>query len=255
MDRLNLGASGFTSTGDIAAVVAWWREAGVDCAFVDEPVTWLAAPEPDVAATADRPAPATKAIAPPPRVRIGGPAEAWPQEQADFAGWWLSEPSLDSGRVAGRVPPRGMHGAALMVLVEQPEAGDSDVLLSGPQGHLIDAMLSAMGVAPDQVYRASVLTRHTPMPDWAGLAADGIGEILAHHLKLAAPARVISFGNNILSLLGHDPAQMTANLHSFNQEGGSIPVLGAPGLDAMTRARAKAGFWQRWLEWTGTPVS
>ncbi|MEP6868098.1 MAG: hypothetical protein ABJA20_06240 [Novosphingobium sp.] len=254
MDRLNH----CTSVTDFAAALAWWREAGVDSAFLDEPVTWLTAPVPaDAAATEGRPAPVAKPIeAPaPPRARIGGPAKAWPQDLAGFAEWWLTEPSLDSGRVAERIAPRGTHGAALMVLVEQPEAGDGELLLSGPQGHLVDAMLSAMGIAPDQVYRASVLTRHTPMPDWAGLTADGLGEILAHHVKLAAPKRLIAFGINILPLLGHDPAQKTAILHNFNQDEGTIPVLGAPGLEAMTRPRAKAGFWQRWLEWTGTVPS
>ncbi|MEP7222807.1 MAG: hypothetical protein ABI673_09100 [Novosphingobium sp.] len=258
MDRLNLGMAGGAAAGDFAAVLAWWREAGVDAAFSDETVGWLRPPEAEIdAPTAQSAALPRSAPAPaaPPRPRIGGDSASWPQDLASFNLWWLAEPSLDAGRTAGRVPPRGSKGAALMVLVEQPEAADTDILLSGTQGHFINAVMAAMGVDASEVYLASVLTRHTPMPDWAGLAADGLGAVTAHHLKLAAPARVIAFGSSILPLLGHDPAQNAANLHNFDQDGRTIPVLGAPGLDAMTRARAKSGLWQRWLDWTGNVPS
>ena len=34
---------------DYAAALDWWREAGVDCEFTDEPTVWLREPEAEAA--------------------------------------------------------------------------------------------------------------------------------------------------------------------------------------------------------------
>jgi uracil-DNA glycosylase len=236
--------------GDIAAALDWWREAGVDQDFSDAARDWLESRAPAVTEAAvaapeqfiKPPAPA----APP----LGGSREHWPQELAAFTAWWLSEPSLDAGQVFGRVAPRGPQNALLMVLVDHPEAGDSQVLLSGEQGRLVHAILAAIGIAPDQAYVASVLPRHMPMPDWSALTAAGLGQIALHHIALAAPQRVISFGANVSSLLGHDPAKSADPLQQFYHVGPSIPALAAPGLTTlMARPRGKAALWQALLDW------
>lgn len=240
-----------TLAGNIAAAMAWWRDAGVDCAFADEATAWIVPPEPEPAPGEDRPAPVAKFAAPPPppRPRIGGNPASWPQDLDAFRNWWLEEPSLDGGQVSRRIAPRGAVGAPLMVLVEQPEEEDTEQLLSGRQGKLLAAMLAAMGIERDSVYHASVLVRRTPLPDIPALAEAGLGELTRHHLHLAAPQRLIVFGANILPLLGNDPAQSAQSLHSFNHEGRTIPLLAAHGLDAMVRPTAKAAFWRKWLEW------
>jgi len=236
----------------IAGALDWWREAGVDCAFSDEPEPWLAEEEPEQAKQTSAAPLARQPVALPPPVELpkfGGDKAAWPQDLAAFDAWWMSEPSLDTGL---RIPPRGPPGAKLMVLVEQPEAQDSESLLSGPQGKLLSAMLQAMGIAQDEVRLASVLPCFTPSPDWQPLGASGIADLLLHHLQISAPQRLIVFGSNIPPLLGHDPAQSPANLPNFNHEGRIIPLLADRSLDALTRAKAKSAFWQRWLDWSGT---
>lgn len=242
---------------DIAAALSWWREAGVDCDFGDAATEWLADP--------DRPAPVMEGPRTPfspavpaatvteqAPVDLGGDSSDWPQDLAAFQSWWMSEPSLDKGNTAGRIAPRGKAGARLLVLVEQPEAEDREVLLSGPHGKLVSAMLGAMGIGEDEAYFAAVLPRYTPLPDWQGLAGMGLGKLLLHHIRLAAPQRVIAMGSNIPSLLGHDPAQNPQSLLNLNHGGSTVPVLLGRGPDALMRARAKAAFWQRWLDWTGT---
>jgi DNA polymerase len=87
----------------VAAALDWWREAGVTQAFLDEPQTWLApregeSPRPPCPLSPRRPNPK------PPPERFGGDAQGWPQTLADFAPWWLAEPTLDGGIVQGRVP-------------------------------------------------------------------------------------------------------------------------------------------------------
>ncbi len=257
---------------DIGAVLDWWREAGVDCVFDDDPRQWIVAQaEIDpIAAPADPdsfPAvkPITTATAPaPPRAMIGGARAHWPGDLAAFGEWWLNEPSLDDGQLRARVPPRGPQAAPLMVLVSQPEAEDRDTLLSGPQGRLLTAMLSAMGLSAAQVYIASALPRHTPMADWSNLAAQGLGEVLRHHVALVQPQRLIVFGRDVSLLLGpfglesplpaNAPAQIGASSSFFSHEGASVPLLVARDLGSLLeRPIAKGNFWQHWLEFSARP--
>ena len=75
-------------------------------------------------------------------------AEGKPQTLQEFEQFWLSAPGLDVIGPKRRVSPRGMHKAELMVLVVDPEEGDTQKLLSGPQGALLDRIFAAMGVDP-----------------------------------------------------------------------------------------------------------
>ena len=238
---------------EIAAALEWWRAAGVDLDFVDDPVLWLAPPQDD------RPAlPAAFMAAPEVAARtetdtgfpgIGGPKEAWPAVFSEFAPWWLNEPLLDHGTVRGRVAPRGPKEAELMVIVAQPEPDDGDALLSGPHGNLAAAILLAIGIAPENVYFASALPRHMPAANWEALAAQGLGEVLRHHIALAAPRRILAFGSVIPSLLGHDPAQISGFSLTFKHEDRSIGVLAARDLAFLAaKPAAKARLWQRLLD-------
>lgn len=236
----------------IAAAFGWWREAGVDCDLQDAPQGWLAAPAPQQA-NDEAPPPALQvAAAPPPPPELPKPDRStWPQSLDAFAPWWKESDWLDHAPPEARVAPRGISSAELFVLVGEPEREDGEVLLSGPQGRLLDAMLAAMGLVDAQVYRASVLPRATPHADWAALAARGLGELACHHIALAAPKRVLALGSHILPLLGHDPANNLPLLTEINHGSGNIPMLAARDLAVLLeRPRWKAGLWQSWLDWT-----
>jgi DNA polymerase len=196
--------------------------------------------------------PVIKAPAVPEKPRFGGDHATWPQDLAGFQTWWMTETSLDHGSSAQRIAPRGRYGADLLILVEQPEVMDNESLLSGPQGKMLSAMLAAMGVSEENTYFASLLTRHTPMPDWQGLQQTGLGDVLRHHLALAAPKRIIAFGGAIPSLLGHAPSQSLLTSVKIGDNDHAIPLFSALSLDALQRAKAKEGLWRRWLEWSGT---
>lgn len=240
----------------IHAAFDWWRDAGVDCDFLDEPRDWVA-PVVEVKPVAViMPAATLAAAEPDAPPAMGGDKAGWPQDLASFAAWWLAEPSLDNGQVMDRVAPRGVAGAELMILIDEPEAEDRETLLSGPQGRLVDGMLAAMGIAPEQTYIASALPRHTPLADWQGLAAQDLAAITRHHIALAAPKRLIVFSSNIPSLLGNDPTNSADVLRHFNHEGVSLPYMAAMDLAQMlARPRIKGRLWQLWLEWTGTATA
>ncbi len=243
----------------LAAAIEWWREAGVEHDFADEPCGWIAtleeaAPQGAVAAP--------KFLAPPlpPEPQIGAERAEWPATLAEFSTWWLTEPALDHGQITSRLAPRGPAGAELMLLVEHPEAQDRDQLLSGPQGKLLSAMLTAMGIDEEAVYFASALPRHTQMPDWAALQRGGLGGVLVHHIDLVVPKRLITFGRNVAALISspicHDPPNSAETSPQLNHEGTSMPLLAAMGLDMLlSKPQGKARFWGRWLEWTGTKAT
>ncbi|MBS0254471.1 MAG: hypothetical protein JSS36_04480 [Proteobacteria bacterium] len=242
----------------VAAALDWWRLAGVEHDYADAPRGWLKDPAPAAAPPETRSAPAPQpAAAPPPAaapvVMLGGPPAEWPADLAAFRAWWLAEPSLDGGRVAGRVPSRGEAGAELLVLVPQPEEEDEAAgqLLAGVQGRLVAAFARAAGLGESRLAVAALLPRHTPFADWDGLASAGLGALARHHIGLIAPQRVLALGGNVLSLLGHDPAQSPAHLALSGPEGRQLALLAGPDPAALlARPAARARLWRDWLDWT-----
>ena len=253
--------------GSVAGALAWWRAAGVDYAFEDAPRGWLKPPAANRAAPAS-PEPATAQTAPQktssqtstpatPAPQLGGARENWPTSLPAFQAWWLAEPGLDDPELTGfgagtpRIPPRGPARPQLMVIVPEPEACDSDHLLSGAHGRLLSAILPMLGLAEAEVYIASALPRPVPLADWPALARRGLGELLLHHVALVAPQAIIAFGANVLPLLGHAQPQNTTALPRVNHEGFSSPLLPVGDLAMLLeRPAAKARFWQRWLEFS-----
>lgn len=237
---------------DITGALDWWREAGVDSDFLDEPTSWLAPPEGEGEGFAQRRpprAPAADVDAPPPPPRLD-PASL-PTDLAAFHAWWMSEPLLGEGDPAARVAPQGPAGAEIMIVVEEPEAQDSDALLSGTQGRLLDAILASIGKRREDAYLASALPRHMPGADWTQAHERGLGQVLAHHVGLVAPQRLFVLGSNALSLIGHESPQRPAVLRSFTHEGGSIPLLASWALASLlNQARAKPVLWRAMLEWS-----
>lgn len=258
---------------EFEAALAWWQMAGVDCDFVDDATTWLgdraeagpaaatgagvraraatpaATPEGAESATR-RKAPLAAPVAPSATARRDYLGDSPPADLAAFRQWWMETPALDTARGFPRVPPRGAAGAALMVLVPQPEAEDREALLSGPQGRLLANILAAMGLDESAVYIAAALPSHTPLADLPALAASGMDAVTMHHISLAAPQRLLAFGTGLAPMLGAGPEQ---GLREINHNGRKVPASLSETLDAlMDMPRLKARFWRRWMEWSAT---
>lgn len=236
-----------------AAALDWWREAGVDADFRDDPaslldVTTETQPGP-AAPVVTKPSPET-AVAPPPPPAIGGDRSGWPTTLAEWANWWLNEPTLGEGLLASRVAPRLVAQTDLLVLVPMPEAEDGDALLSGRQGVLITNMLRAMGIAPQAASIAAALPSHMPSAHWEALGEQGLGEVLRHLVTLVAPRRVLVLGQDVLPLLGLEKRQGVRELPLADAK---LPLLAGLAPDILLgNARSRADLWRRWLDWTGT---
>lgn len=230
---------------DYAAALDWWRAAGVDCDYLDEPQTWLREPEVE-AEPEPAPPPRTaprqsatpaldRALTREPGAPIGGDRARWPDTLESFREYWLSERSLDDGALRDRVAPLGEPGAELMVLVGMPEEGDREALLSGTQGELLRRIFKAMGIAESASYIASALPRNTPLPEWDDLAARGLADLTCHHIGLAKPRRLIAFGRESVMLARNC----------------DVPILAPPRLETLARSPAhKRRFWHNWLEFS-----
>ena len=238
------------------AVIGWWREAGGDYAYSDDASGFLAEPAPDAAEEGEpAPVPVPPKRKPEPEKpaapTLGAP-EDWPTTLHAFREWWIRAPELDAGATGGRIAPIGAARPELMVLVGQPEREDRDTLLSGPDGKLLSAFLRAAGLDEEKVYRAAILPRHDPAPDWQARHAAGFAALAWRHIALVRPERLLVLGQNVRSILQHDPAQRDVGLRGLNQDGLEVPILAGMGLAAMRKApRTKAKLWRDWLEWTG----
>jgi DNA polymerase len=231
------------------ATLDWWREAGIDNAFADEPRSWLpAAVEPaDPAAPSGKSAALTQLVGEP---APASPAFVLPETLDDFHGWWMSTPDLDGGRVSGRVGPRGVPSPAVMIIAPMPESSDREHLLAGPEGKMVDMFLALAGLDEQRIYRASALPCHSPGADWSPDTNGGPIAALAHHIALVKPERLLVLGFNVLPLLRHSSAQGPAVSSHFNHEGATIPMLAVRRIPAVaSQPRWKSVLWRAWLDW------
>ena len=249
---------------EMASAMHWWSLAGVDQDYVDDATDWLAdagsvesvAAGKSEADKAQQSAPqASRAqseeISKEPVKRLNLLGETPPATLEEFRQWWLEAPGLDAIGPRGRVAARGSAGAKLMILVVDPEQGDTDQLLSGPQGRLLARMLSAMGISDSESYIASTLPRHTPMADTENLAAGGMDAVTLHHVGLVSPQRLLCLGKGVLPMIGQNVSNPETSLREINQDPSEIKFLTSEGLESlMTMPRLKARFWRRWIEWS-----
>lgn len=232
----------------LAATLDWWREAGVDCVFTDQPQPLLAAPDAAPAQKAVRRAavPVVEATLGPPL--FPAPSDC-PQELAAFAAFWADPRTALPGIPERRIGPRISAGASLLVLVATPEAEDETRLLQGREGQLIDGLLRALGIAPDTAAIISALPAYQPLPDWAALAEQGLAPLVLHHITLARPERVLLLGSPLLTLFGLDPREAQGPF-VLSTPSGDIPALATYSPDRLLgHSRERARLWQRLLDW------
>jgi len=244
-------------TSELSAYREWWRLAGVDLDFADDATAWLSEPEPtlpepDIALSAgDSHAALPEEPLAEKSIRPDLLGDAPPETLDAFREWWLAAPGLDPIGPRGRVPPRGPAEAALMVLVVHPEEEDRDRLLAGAQGRLLEAILGAMGMTSRETYVASALPRFMPVADCAAETRRGMGEVLAHHIALAAPRRIVAFGAGLAALLGNDAEKDFGSLPIIHHKPSNVPALVSEDLESlMAMPKLKARFWRRWIEWS-----
>lgn len=204
--------------GDVAALLDWWKLAGVDVAVGSEAMPWLGgetAPEPAVSAPLSAP--------------------AAPIARPD-AGDWAGFRTLDAlrERLLAQYPNApfadGDPASGLMILGEAPSAEDlrSGRPFSGPAGVFLDRMLASIGLDRTRCYIGLLCPRRRvpgpPPPD--AIAADL--ELTRAHIRLAAPRLLLLLGANPVQALTGDGSPISRVRGSWlpvETGAGAIPAL------------------------------
>lgn len=185
--------------GLAASTLEWWRDAGVDMLVDDDARDWLARTPPPVA-----PAAAEAAVA-------EAPVEALPDTLEAFVEWRKSEAAPETGWHAPFLAPTGPADAKWVLVTDVPEAEDSEMLLSGPAGRLLDRMLAAIGQSRESVYLlplawARPVTGRVPPDEEARLI-----ELAQHHLALLRPKTLLLLGQSASRVLAETNGESLTN--------------------------------------------
>ena len=181
------------------SALAWWLEAGVGAAIQDEARNWLM---PAPAVVRDQP----PAPAPVPETPSHGTL-------AEFRDWIATSEHLPmASRAARRVLPQGGEHPAIMMLAGAPD--DSSGPLGDDARELAERMLEAIRIPADAAYSATLSFFHTPGARMGAAEREPSAEIARTHIRLAAPQRLLLFGDEpCQALLGKPLAQARGHIH------------------------------------------
>ena len=225
----------------LASALEWWRDVGVETLADDEPRDWLARPvvvAEAVGGGAGEPIAATAASAAP-----------LPDTLDGFIAWRMSQDAPEGDWLTSHIAPSGPANAELMILTDTPEADDSDSLMSGAAGRLLDRMLAAIGQKRESVYLASLawarpLTGQIPADSEARLI-----ELALHHVGLVGPRKLLLLGQSANRVQGTTNGSGLGNgIQDINHSGGKTEVVATyhPRF-LMERSAAKAEAWKHLL--------
>lgn len=194
-----------------ASALDWWIEAGVDTLVEDSPRDWLARlPLPAAAPVEEL------------------PAEVLPDTLEQFLQWRMGADAPETGWHSPLIAPMGQAGAPLMVLLDMPEAVDSDSgeLLSGPEGRLLDRMLAAIGRNRATVYLATVALARPLSGAVTREAEARLFELVRHHVALVRPGQLLLMGNLAQrALAGSESGAGLGSLQHVNQDDRTMAIL------------------------------
>lgn len=192
------------SRGELASLLEWWVEAGVNVAVQEQARDWLAPASP-----------AQSQPLPPSNV-----AEPSHETLAELRDWLASSVRLPlAGTSARRILPHGPEHAEVMLLSDAPALEDlaGGQPIGGEAWKLAEKMLVAIGIASDQAYSASLSCIPAPgslRPEDRAACA----EIARKHIALAKPKRLILFGDGPCRALLDKPLA-SARGHAHKVEG------------------------------------
>lgn len=199
---------------DVASLMNWWREAGVDTVVDEVPTPWLAR---------------NSAPVPVPHADVKPVAEALPGTREAFARWWMESADIPGGGPANRrVAPMGGADSGIMVLIDLPEPGDVEAgkLIAGEVGALFDNMLSAIKFDRSQILMSALAPSRIPSGRIAREDEKRLGEIALHHIGLVAPKRLWIVGEAASrAILGMELQSARGRKHILNHSGGTVEAV------------------------------
>lgn len=236
----------------------WWMLAGVDATVGETPANWLEAPPVNDNAPRRRMVSERVEELPPlPEILLKKNHDAqaknrgplvFPEEWHAFQNWLAAGDDVPgTGWDARRVLPMGEQNSETMIITAWPELDDQRAgrHFTGAMGVLVENMLQAVGLKLDQCYVASMASTR---PAGGRCHADDLPELqrlLAHHIKLAQPQRIILMGHDISRIItGQDMPRLRGHMLKINQNGQDFAVIALPHPAMMLlRPAHKAAAW------------
>lgn len=220
-----------------ASALEWWRDAGVDMFVEDEARDWLARvppPTPVIAAEAAVAAPV---------------AEVLPDTLEAFVEWRMGDAAPEAGWMTSRLAPTGPADAEWVIVTDVPEIEDSERLMSGPAGRLLDRMLAAVGQSRESVY---LMPLATARPVTGRIAPDDeprLLELARHHLTLLKPAKLLLLGQSARRVLAETMGNSLTNpIRLVNHFGANtVTVASYHPRFLLERPAAKSEAWKHLL--------
>lgn len=189
------------SRAELAGLLEWWAESGVDVAIAEQPRDWLS--------------PAITTLA----TSAANVAEPSHETLNQLRNWLASSVQLPlASGSAQRILPHGPEDAAVMLLSDSPALEDlaSGQPIGGEAWALAVKMLSAIAIPPDQAYSASLNCIHAPGARMTEADRAACAEIARKHIALARPKRLILFGEGpCRALLGQQLPAARGHVHKI----------------------------------------
>lgn len=221
----------------IANTLEWWRDAGVDMLVENDVRDWLARTPPPAAPVTAQPAVAAPVV------------ETLPDTLEGFVEWRMSDAAPEAGWHMPRFAPTGPVDAEWVLVTDVPEAEDSEMLMSGPAGRLLDKMLAAIGLSRESVHLlplawARPLTGRIAPDDEARLI-----ELARHHLSLLRPQKLFLLGQSASRVLAETNGESLTNpirvVNHFNAK--TLAVASFHPRFLLERPTAKGEAWKHLL--------
>lgn len=222
---------GSLSREEAESAIDWWLTAGVDCLVEEQPRDWLAAPLQAVAAPT-----------------VANAEQNLPEDLQALRHAYASQPDLPfAGPGATRILPCGDPASGLMTLADMPTSDDAaaGLIFSGECGLLFDRMLAAIGRDRGSIYLATLSCLAAPRGRLDDESAAKCSLLARHHVKLAAPARLLLLGEAATKVLtGLSLPAARGRVHAIEIDGTRVNAVATyhPRY-LLQRPSAKAGAW------------
>ena len=188
------------------SALRWWLEVGVDTPIQEAPRNWL---KPVVV-------PARPAADPLPEPNVTRPAH---DTLAELQDWLASSAHLPlASATSKRILPHGPENAAVMLLADPPALEDyaAGRPIGGDAWELAKRMLAAIGIKPEEAYSASLSPIYAPGARPGPNDREAFARIARRHIGLAAPKRLLLFGDGpSQALLGKPLVHARGHVHKI----------------------------------------
>lgn len=185
----------------IESLQDWWKDAGVDQHYGDDPQALLcdgtdteSKKTPEIGKTV-----APQTVARPESVRAPTPSQAMPKSYDDYLVWLSNRSNLVEKESPGEVVlPFGQLNPAMMVVTAMPDRQENEksTIFSRQGQALVENMLSAMGIDSENSYFATVSAMRPMDGRIPSKLISPLKARFEHLLKLVRPDRIILFGNS-----------------------------------------------------------